>query len=122
MRCEVEEACSSIVGVARVGCVARILEVILGLRALRKNVKDIGIRVVACRISRTEIASIGETASTIVMELFALVTVGTVLASTIRLVVVTNAIEFGGARVLRNIAGKVGNFFKRGGGQACFGW
>ena len=44
------------------------------------------------------------------MELLALVAVRAILADTIRLVVVTNAIEFGGTRVLRNIAGKVANF------------
>ena len=96
--------------VARIWWLARILEVVFGIGALVESVKDEGIRVVACRISGTKVASIGKTPGTIVMELLALVAVRAILADTIRLVVVTNAIEFGGTRVLRNIAGKVANF------------
>ena len=96
--------------VARIWWWTRILEVVFGLGALVKDVKDVGIRVVASRISGTKIASIGKTPGTIVVKLFALVAVRTILAGTVRLVVVTNAIEFGGTRVLRNIAGKVGYF------------
>ena len=96
--------------VARIWWLARILEVVFGLGALVENVKVVGIRVVASGISRTKIASIGKTPGTIVVKLFALVAVRTILAGTVRLVVVTNAIEFGRTRVLRNIAGKVGYF------------
>ena len=108
--------------VARIRWLARILEVVFGLGALVENVKDVGIRVIASRISGTKIASIGKTPATIVMELLTLVAVRAILAGAIRLVVVTNAIEFGRTRVLRNIAGKVANFFKRGEGKGCFGW
>lgn len=102
---------------------ARILEVVLGLGAMGKNVtKDVGIRVVASRISSTKIASMGNATRTIVTELFALVAVSTIFAiTTTRLVVIADAIGFGGTRVLGNIAGKVGDLYNGGTGKGCFG-